>query len=70
MPVSRDDYKATPMPSSRALPYRRQLAPAEVEGLLEGFKPRSMDDKWFFFVEEEVVHLHRSWAGEEIYALR
>jgi hypothetical protein len=70
MPVSRDDDKATPMPSSRPLAYSRMLSSAEVEGLLEGFKPLSMDDKWFFFAEEGVVHMHRSWTGEEIYSFR
>jgi len=71
MPVSRgDDDKAVPMPSSRPLAYSRHLRAAEVEGLLEGFKPLSMDDKWFFFAEDGVVHMHRSWTGEEIYSFR
>jgi hypothetical protein len=70
MAVSRDDVKATPMHSSRPLPYSRLLSSAEVEGLLEGFKPLSMDDKWCFFAEEGIVHMHRSWTGEEIYSFR
>jgi hypothetical protein len=70
MPVRRDDVNATPMRSSRPLPYSRLLSSAEVEGLLEGFKPLSMDDKWFFFAEERILHVHRSWTGEEIYSFR
>lgn len=70
MAVSRGDDKAIPMPSSRLLPYHRLLSSAEVEGLLEGFKPLSMDDKWFFFAEDGIVHMHRSWTGVEIYSFR
>jgi len=68
MPVSRGDDKAIPMPSARSLGYRRRLSSKEAEGLLRGFKPHSMDDKWFFFAEGTTVHMHRSWTGEEIYS--
>jgi hypothetical protein len=70
MRVHRSDWKSEPMPSSFRLQYPRSLAKRDVEGLLAGFKPRGMDDKWFFFAEENVVHLHRSWSGEEIYSLQ
>ena len=58
------------MPSSRPLPYQRSLSSAGVEGLLRGFKPLSMDDKWFFFAEDGIVHMHRSWTGEEIFSFQ
>ncbi len=37
--------------------------------LRHGHRPDGMDDKWFFFCEGAVVHLHRSWTGEEIWSL-
>ena len=58
------------MVSSRRLPYKRHLSANEVDGLLAGFKPKGMDDKWFYFAEGQVIHLHRSWTGQEIYSLR
>jgi len=62
MPVRRDDWKAEPMVSSRQILYEHRLSAIEVNALLEGFKPKGMDDKWFYFAEGEVVHLHRSWG--------
>jgi hypothetical protein len=70
VPVSRDDWKSEPMASSRQLQYERHLSAIEVNALLEGVKPLAMEDKWFCFAEGEVIHLHRSWTGEEIYSLR
>jgi hypothetical protein len=70
MPVSHDDDKATPMPSSRSLPYHRSLSSVDVQGLLRGFKSLSMDDTWSFFAENGIVHVHRSWTGEEIFSFR
>jgi hypothetical protein len=29
-----------------------------------------MEDHWFIFAEDDVVHFHRSWTGAEVYALR
>jgi len=66
MPVHRDEWKAEPTVSSRRISYERRLSEIEVDGLLEGFKPKGMDDKWFYFTEGEVIHLHRSSTGEEI----
>lgn len=32
-----------------------------------GLLPVSMDDKWFMFMEDNHLHLHRSWTGHGIY---
>jgi hypothetical protein len=29
-----------------------------------------MEDRWFIFAEDDVVHFHRSWTGDEVFALR
>jgi hypothetical protein len=29
-----------------------------------------MDDQWFIFEEDDVVHAHRSWTGIEMFAIR
>ena len=69
MKVSRGDWNVRPMASSRPLAYERSLTRHELAGLVAGFKPACMDDKWFIFSENGAVHFHRSWSGEEIYAV-
>jgi len=32
-----------------------------------GTLPLDMDDKWFIFMEDNQLHLHRSWTGHGIY---
>jgi hypothetical protein len=59
-----------PMKSARRLPYPRQLRAHGTEVLVRGFHPREMEDHWFIFEEDAVVHLHRSWTGIEFCALR
>lgn len=58
------------MQSSRRLPYTRRFSTRETEILLQGVEPRGMDDHWFIFAEDDVVHLHRSWTGYEPFAIR
>jgi hypothetical protein len=58
------------MKSARRLPYSRRLAAQETEVLVRGFQPREMEDHWFIFEEDGVVHLHRSWTGNEFCAFQ
>ena len=37
------------------------------EKLRLGHISRDMDDKWNIYTENNTVHLHRSWTGDEIY---
>ena len=39
----------------------------EKELLSYGFRPLSMDDKWFVYVEADTIHLVRSWTGIEVF---
>jgi hypothetical protein len=54
----------------RHVPYSRRLSKAETTLLVEGFVPRQMEDHWFVFEEDALVHLHRSWTGIEMFAVR
>ncbi|MFB8243230.1 hypothetical protein ACFC58_42520 [Kitasatospora purpeofusca] len=36
-------------------------------GIELGYRSRDMDEKWDVFTEADVVFLHRSWTGNEIY---
>jgi hypothetical protein len=42
----------------------------EFQRLKRGSIPKSMDDKWFVFHEDDWVYCHRSWTGYCIYQLR
>jgi hypothetical protein len=53
----------------RPIPYARRLSAEATEVLVRGFRPREMEDHWFIFEEDDVVHLVRSWTGLELFAV-
>jgi hypothetical protein len=68
MKVARDDWltgELRPIDSGRRLPYFRRITPWAAGFLRHGFVPREMEDHWFIFEEDGVVHLYRSWTGIE-----
>ncbi len=42
----------------------------EYKYLTWGFIPVSMDDRWFFYLEDDWLHIHRSWTGYCIFQVR
>lgn len=59
-----------PLPAQRSLLYlERQLTEQEYERVCRGLIPENMEDKWFIFVEEDTLYIHRSWTGYCIYQL-
>jgi len=43
----------------------------EYEHLAQGEVPADQDDRWFIWVgDDHVVHVHRSWTGFELWAVR
>lgn len=66
--ATRADWTAAPLPERRAtLAVERHYSPAEMARIRRGFVPREMEDKWFAYVEGDILHLHRSWTGIQIY---
>lgn len=43
------------------------LSDKEKKFLELGLKPLSMDDKWFFYFDENILHGIRSWTGQEVF---
>lgn len=41
----------------------RKVSEREYLSLIKGFKPHDMDERWFMYVEEDWIYLHRSWTG-------
>lgn len=67
----RSSWKTQAMPEARArLEVGKRFTPGEVLHLRLGRLPREMEDKWFVFVEDDWIYLHRSWTGYCIYSAR
>jgi len=67
----RRDWKTLPMPSRiRRLSMNRSFTDGEMSLIRQGVVPREMEDKWFVFFEDDVLHMHRSWTGYCIYRVR
>jgi hypothetical protein len=45
----------------------RTFSKDEAALLKLGFLPQEMQDKWFIYFENNVLHFHRSWTGYCIY---
>lgn len=58
------------MSPARPLAYARRFSPEETQVLVRGVRPREMEDHWFIFAEDGVLHLYRSWTGYELFKIR
>ena len=68
--VSRSDWKKLLPPGTTSrVKLDRLLTPTEWLRFTLGFKPDSMDDKWFIFQEGHRLFLHRSWTGRCCYVV-
>jgi hypothetical protein len=56
------------MPAERErIDLHRRFNRKEYERLLRGHIPESQDDRWFVYVEDDVVHIHRGWTGFAVF---
>ena len=68
--ANRSSWKILPLPAQRAkLDIGRTFTEQEYHRLKNGLIPRAMEDKWFIFMENDVLFIHRSWTGTCIYEL-
>lgn len=49
---------------------KRHFEPEEIANLRFGNIPQEMEDKWFFYMEGDVLYAHRSWTGICIYIVK
>ena len=62
--VTKDDWKTEPMPDDTIeFEMERILTDNEIDILKRGHKPEAMEDKWFWYVENNILNIHRSWTG-------
>ncbi len=70
-PATSASWKIKPLPEKRApLSYERRFSAAEHARLVRGLVPVEMEDKWFIYLEDGLLRLHRSWTGACIYGVR
>ncbi|RYU80503.1 hypothetical protein [Hymenobacter persicinus] len=63
-----DSWQHSPLSEPRqALPFAREFTAAEFALIQHGLIPVEMEDKWFIYYHQGVLHLHRSWTGNEIF---
>lgn len=68
--ATRDSGETKPIPELRALlQLDRTFSRKEYQKIKQGVIPRDMDDKWFIFLEEDWLYLHRR-SGNCIYQVR
>lgn len=72
MPATRQSWKnLQPLPARRAkLSLQRAFSEPEIERIRLGLVPERMEDKWFIFLEQDTLYIHRSWTGFCIYQLQ
>jgi ADP-ribose pyrophosphatase YjhB (NUDIX family) len=64
----RSDWRTLPLSEKRTdLTIARRYSADEMARIRCGFIPQEMEDKWFAYVEEDTLYLHRSWTGIQIY---
>jgi len=69
--VHRDDWKTKPMPKRHeTFVFNRSFSEEEMNALRCGNIPKSMEDKWFWYMEGSTLWAHRSWTGYCIYRIR
>ena len=52
---------------TKVLAYSAAFSSEEFGRISRGLVPQQMEDKWFIYLEGDVLHFHRSWTGVCIY---
>lgn len=69
--ATRDSWRIAPLPAARVeLRFTNRYTAAEYERLKDGLIPASIDDRWFAYLEDDWLALHRSWSGYCLYRVR
>lgn len=67
----KEDWETRPLPRKR-IEIKLDLSFDEnaMAQIRKGFLPMVMEEKWFAWFEEPILHFHRSWTGFCIYQIR
>ena len=68
--ATKDDWEISEMPAKQEkFSIKRRFSKEKMEHLSFGHIPCEMEDKWFFYMEDNQMFIHRSWSGACIYIL-
>lgn len=71
MKVTGNDWKHEPFGEMVPFPYSCTFSEEQFQQISLGFKPQSMDDKWFIYLHDEnSLCFHRSWTGLAVYQVK
>lgn len=66
-----DSWKHEAMSDYREqIPYTDVFNESDMEIISQGYIPEEMEEKWFIYMEEDWLYLHRSWTGFCYYMVR
>lgn len=66
----RGDWKTEAMPEkNETFILNRSFSEDEMNALRRGNIPKAMEDKWFWYMEDNTLWAHRSWTGYCIFRI-
>lgn len=69
--ATRDSWPISPLPDARArLAIGNAYSAEDYARIGRGFVPHDGDDRWFIYLEDDWLSIHRSWTGQCIYRVR
>ena len=68
--ANRNDWKNSEMPEKHdSFILSRMFTAEQMDALRRGNIPKGMEDKWFWYMENNTLYAHRSWTGFCIYVI-
>lgn len=69
--ATRDSWPIVPLPTARArIQFTNRYTADEYARLKRGLVPTSTDERWFAYLDDDWLALHRSWTGYCLYRVR
>lgn len=68
--ATKSDWKTIDMPKEHdTFSLERKFSAKEIENLKFGNIPKEMEDKWFWYFDNNKLYCHRSWTGFCVYII-
>jgi hypothetical protein len=64
---SRNSRKTTPIVQPKRIETILYISDKDFTKLIRGFSPSEMEEKWFYYYENDWLYFHRSWTCNGIY---
>ncbi|WP_203294398.1 hypothetical protein [Maricaulis parjimensis] len=65
--ANRSSWEVKPFEADVDIPYSKSFSAEDFDSIRQGFLPGQMEDKWFIFFENNVLHFYRSWTGVGVF---